>query len=305
VVARNFGKRPQLLTIGGDGALRRLGPEQLPPTVVVAGRLDLPEPFRPRELLYRQAVGVLLAAWAPEEGMSRSGVTPPPPPAGAAACPDLAVHLAALRSARRRERRLEALRARRGTAAAGMVPRLRAILVLLRRWGYADGWALTLTGQRLRFIYNELDLLVAEAVQQGCFAGLEPAEVAALASLFTYEPRGEAAVEPWPTPRLEARAGQIVALWERLAADEDAAGLPATRPPEAGFGATAYRWGRGAGLEALFGEEGEGVGDFVRNCRQLIDLLRQLGEAAPDLKRSLAAAAATLDRGVVAASGAL
>ena len=56
------------------------------------------------------------------------------------------------------------------------------------------------------------------------------------------------------------------------------AGLPQTRCPEAGFASIAYRWGRGAGLDDLFGEEGGGVGDFVRNCRQLIDLLRAEGQ---------------------------
>jgi len=47
------------------------------------------------------------------------------------------------------------------------------------------------------------------------------------------------------------------------------------------------------------------VGDFVRNCRQLIDLLRQMSDAAPDLRPAVAAALAALDRGVVAASGAV
>jgi ATP-dependent RNA helicase HelY len=182
---------------------------------------------------------------------------------------------------------------------------LRAILGLLRRWGYAGEWSLTPAGQRLRFIYNELDLLVAEALEQGCFDGLEPAEAGALASLFTFEPRGDAALEPWATRRLEERASRIENLWMRLAADEDAAGLPGSRPPEAGFSAIAYRWGRGASLDDLFGEEGGGVGDFVRNCRQLIDLLRQMAEAAPALGPVLTAAAAALDRGVVAATGAV
>jgi ATP-dependent RNA helicase HelY len=45
-------------------------------------------------------------------------------------------------------------------------------------------------------------------------------------------------------------------------------------------------------------------GDFVRNMKQVIDLLRQLAEVAPDPSvRSAAAAAATrLKRGIVAAS---
>jgi len=43
----------------------------------------------------------------------------------------------------------------------------------------------------------------------------------------------------------------------------------------------------------------------VRNCRQLIDLLRQLADAAPRLAPALFQAIAAVDRGVVAASGAL
>ncbi len=72
----------------------------------------------------------------------RRGRRCPPAPeaeAGAASCPDLAAHLAAARSALRRERRLETLERRRRTTGSGMVPRLRAIIGLLGRWGYAAG----------------------------------------------------------------------------------------------------------------------------------------------------------------------
>ncbi len=304
VVARGHGKRPRLLTIAEDGALQRLGPEHLPEGVAVAGRLALPEPFQPREAEYRRLVATLLEGWGPSGPPRPAGVLPAEA-TGAGACPDLAKHLAAVRSTRRRERRLEALLRRRRVAGAGMVPRLRAILGLLRRWGYTGDWSLTPSGQRLRFIYNELDLLVAEALARGCFDGLSPAEAGALASLFTYEPRAEGALERWPTPRLAERADQVMGIWMRLAADEESAGLPATRAPEAGFAVIAYRWGREAGLEDLFGEEGEAVGDFVRNCRQLVDLLRQMADAAPHLRSGLMASAAAIDRGVVAASGAV
>ncbi|MCU0280659.1 MAG: DEAD/DEAH box helicase [Acidimicrobiia bacterium] len=305
VIARGHGKRPRLLVIGEDAALLRLSPEQLPPAAAVVGRLTLPEPYQPREAQYRRAVAGIMrgfeATGVPRAALAATGTAE----AGAASCPDLAVHLAAARSALRRERRLETLERRRRTTGSGMVPRLRAIIGLLGRWGYAGDWSLTPAGQRLRFIYNEMDLLVAEALQQGCFDGLESAEAAALASLFTFEPRGDASLEAWPTRRVEERAGRVQDLWMRLAADEEAAGLPQTRSPEAGFASMAYRWGRGAGLDDLFREEGGGVGDFVRNCRQLIDLLRQMAEAAPHLGPGLAASAAALDRGVVAATGAV
>jgi ATP-dependent RNA helicase HelY len=306
VVARGHGKRPRLLVVAEDGALHRLSPDRLPSTVAVVGRLALPEPYRPRLADYRREVAALLSRWEaasapprPAYGAVESG------PGGAASCPDLEAHLAAVRSARRRERRLDGMRRRRQVSGAGMVPRLHAILALLQRWGYTQGWGLTAAGERLRFIYNDLDLLLAECLERGCFHGLEPAEAGALASMFTYEPRAEVAAGRWPTPLLEERAERVAELSGRLSAAEGHAGLPVSRAPEAGFALIAYRWGRGAGLEDLFGEEGVGVGDFVRNCRQLIDLLRQMAEAAPHLASSLTQAAAAIDRGVVTASGAV
>ena len=266
VVARGHGKRPRLLTIAADGSLHRLAPDKVPAPAAVIGRLDLPEPYRPREPEYRRAVANLLARWQVGEAAPRAAyAAPSTSPGGAAACPDLAAHLAAVRSARRGEARLDALRRRQTVSAGGMVPRLRAIVCLLGRWGYADGWRLTPAGQRLRFIYNELDLVLAESLERGCFDGLRPAETAALASLFTFEPRTEEAASAWPTPLLQERARWIGELAGRLAAAEEAAGLPVTRTPEVGFVAIAYRWGSGAGLQDLFGEEGAGVGHFVRN----------------------------------------
>lgn len=306
VVARGHGRRPRLLTIAADGSLHRLPGEKLPPDAAVMGRLELPEPYRPREPEYRRQAAQRLRAWEPgTETMPSARAAARAEPSGVASCPDLAVHLAAARSARRREARLETLRARAGQRSAGMVPRLRAIVGLLERWGYARGWELTAPGRRLRFIYNELDLLLAESLEESCFDGLEPAELAALVSLFTFEPREAPTVAQWATPRLRERAEKVSEISRRLTAAEEAAGLPTTRPPEAGFAGIAYRWARGAGLEDLFREEGSDVGDFVRNCRQLIDLLRQLRDVAPGLAGSVGAALAAVDRGVVAASGAI
>jgi len=47
------------------------------------------------------------------------------------------------------------------------------------------------------------------------------------------------------------------------------------------------------------------VGDFVRNCRQLIDLLRQIEDVEATTPPGTRAALRGLDRGVVAAQGAL
>ena len=53
-----------------------------------------------------------------------------------------------------------------------------------------DGWSLTEAGERLARIYHESDLLIAECAGQGLLDGLDPAELAGLVSVFTYEARG-------------------------------------------------------------------------------------------------------------------
>ena len=180
------------------------------------------------------------------------------------------------------------------------------VLGLLERWGYVQGWSLSAAGERLARIYHPLDLLVAECAQRGLFASLAPAEMAALVSVFTYEPRGPFPPEPpgpdMPTHRLGERWRALRAAAAELAEAEQRAGLPVTRPPDAGFARLAYGWARGKELALLLGDMS--AGDFVRNMKQLIDLLRQLAGVLGDEEGATSAHQATeaLFRGVVAAS---
>jgi ATP-dependent RNA helicase HelY len=158
-------------------------------------------------------------------------------------------------------------------------------------------------------LYHESDLLVAESLGAGLLDGLAPASVAGLVSVFTFEHRG-----PSPTPTPWFPSAKVRQRWlaiERLAAElneaEKEAGLPTTRPPDPGFVALAHAWAAGEDLdEVMAGEELSG-GDFVRNVKQLIDLLRQLGDVDPQERTAAAArqAADDLFRGVVAASSAV
>ncbi len=300
VAARGTGKRPRLLLISHDARLVRIGPDRLPDSAAIIGRIPLAAPFRPRDAGYRRHLAKHLGDWEPE-GPPQRPQLPETEDDGPASCPDLDDHLTAARAALRLERRLQRNRRRLAAVSGGLVPRFRAILGLLGRWGYVDGWKLTPEGTRLRSIHNEMGLLVAEAIGSGAFNGLDPAETAALASAFTYEPRSSTGDCEWPTRRSAEHADRIWESWERLSAAEADAHLPPTRAPEAGFAEIAYRWATGESLDDLFEEDGVGVGDFVRNCRQLIDLLRQLRDVAPGLVPSADEAIAAVDRGVVAA----
>ena len=72
------------------------------------------------------------------------------------------------------------------------------------------------------------------------------------------------------------------------------------KEPDLGFCYIVHRWGSGNGLNSVLRNSDLSVGDFVRNMKQLIDLLNQIAIAAPHLKDKCRSALSKLERGVVA-----
>ena len=64
-----------------------------------------------------------------------------------------------------------------------------------------------------------------------------------------------------------------------------------------------HRWASGERLDAVLRGQDIAAGDFVRRCKQLVDLLDQVGKAATDevLRRTARQAVDAVLRGVVAA----
>lgn len=180
---------------------------------------------------------------------------------------------------------------------------------LLAHRGYLRDWTLKAPGEALRVVYNELDFLLVEAVRAGYLSGLDPAELASLVSVFVYEPRRDAPMaDAWPTETLQTKWEGILELWKRHTLAEERYGLPTSRQPQPGFGHLAYAWARHLGLEDLLEDADLAPGDFVRNARQLLDVLRQLEDVADvlrmtELARVVKPARSAVDRGVVAAGG--
>ena len=210
---------------------------------------------------------------------------------------------------------------------AGLVARFDAVIEVLESTGHVEtghpgtddpetddpetehdrSWQLTPAGQRLRRIYHECDLLISLALERGVFDGLEPAELAAVLSFVTYEHRSaEPPPEPiLPTMAVRDRHRSLLALSKDLHRRERAHRVPPTREPEGGFAAAAWSWASGQGLDNILDEDLTG-GDFVRNVRQLVDLLSQIALVAPVAATRAAARSASnaLVRGVIAASSA-
>ncbi len=303
MLARGFGSNPRLLLLSARGRLRRVDPKALPESSLRLGSIDLPEPFAPRDAGFQREVVSRLRAWEPGDEPALAAAADLGDDHPVAGCPRLDEHRAWARRARRAERELARRRARRTGSGGGMVGEMRSILTLLEEWGYADGWDLTEAGEQLRGVYNERDLLVTEAVRSGLFAGLAPPAVAALASTFVYDPRREVMPGRWPNRNLADRWEHLEELARRLADAEAARRLVETAPPEPGFAETAYYWAAGVSLEDLLADD-MAAGDFVRTCRQLLDLLVQMRTAFPSIAAAADAAAGDVNRGVVAAGGA-
>jgi len=155
-------------------------------------------------------------------------------------------------------------------------------------------------------IWCESDLVVAECLRRGTWVGASPAALAAAVSGLVFESRRDGAgTTRAPVGEVGELVSATVAVWARIAESEREIGLPATRDIDPGFAAAVAAWCRGATLAetltvAISGGTDISAGDFVRWCRQVVDLLDQIaGVAPPELATLARSAVGSLRRGVV------
>ena len=177
---------------------------------------------------------------------------------------------------------------------------------LLVDLGYlADGGErVTEHGERLRQLYTEKDLLAAECLREDVWRTLDPPSLAAVVSTLIHEPRREdAGLAPrWPNDDVREAHDRMVAIWSDLEDAEGALALPTTGAPDPGIAWAVHRWASGRPLDEVLRGTELAAGDFVRRCKQVIDLLGQLTDAGDrDLQRVARKASDAVLRGVVAA----
>ncbi len=255
------------------------------------------------------AEGTAVVAWSPGTSMATVArvAAAAPPDLRSAFQPtyNLAVNLVR-RAGRHEAHRLLASSYGQWQASAGSVSlpvRLDRRLAVLAGRGYVDGWRLTRAGERLAGLYHECDLLVAEAIAHGLIDDLAPPQVAAVVSAVTYEARDSGERAPVRDALVRDRLAALDALASDLRAEERRVGIPRTRRPDGGLARAMATWAGGASLAIALTHADTSPGDFVRNARQLADLLRQLELVAPDpaTASTCAAAGRKIVRGVVAA----
>jgi ATP-dependent RNA helicase HelY len=165
------------------------------------------------------------------------------------------------------------------------------VLAVLEELGYVEGFSIRPKGEMLARIYGEGDILVAEAIDAGLLGGLAP-------------PRWRRSSRPSCTSRASAcRVGGPAdrahrECYERSSGcgadplDGGRTSVQLCRELDTGFATPIYHWAQGQPLEAVLRETEMAPGDFVRNCKQLLDLLRQIEEVAPPTTAALVRARA-------------
>ncbi len=314
---RKGGLRLQVIDV--DGHVSGLVTEDFDDPPPVLASLELPEPYNPRNRIFQRQTSALLRRThasgtldpgrrrrAAEEPVAAAAGVPRASSLPVADCPDLRAHLQAAAQRDRLTNQLADLDRRIDDRTNSLTRRFDRIHGLLAKRGFVDGWTVTERGRVLARLFHECDLLVAIVLTEGLLDDVDPPTLAGLVSLLTYEHRSkEAPPAPWyPSGAVRDRAVAIDKAARRLARDEERAGLPETRLPDPTFFPLAHAWAAGESFDVVVGDELLSGGDFVRNVKTLIDLLRQIGEVAPVAATASAArvAADQLFRGIIAVS---
>jgi ATP-dependent RNA helicase HelY len=316
---RGEGASPTVLT--SDGQVRRLTLVDVPTPVHPVTQVSIPKTFNARNAKSRRDLAATVRVKVPHE---------PPPSRRSRAdagnederitelrrqmrahpchqCPDREDHARWAERWWRLRRETDGI-ARKVAGRTNSVARtFDRICDLLAELGYlsADGTEVTAAGETLRRLYTERDLLAAECLRHGIWRRLDPAGLAAAVSMLVHEPRrDEGEVSPrMPNEEVSDAYTQTIRLWSELEDREHAHALPVTGEPDGGMAWMMHRWASGQRLEAVLKDSEMAAGDFVRRCKQIVDLLGQIADAAPQPALSATAhkAVDAVMRGVVAA----
>ncbi|WP_030484341.1 DEAD/DEAH box helicase [Nocardioides aequoreus] len=170
--------------------------------------------------------------------------------------------------------------------------------------GEGDRLAVTDRGRTLMRIYHEMDLLTAESLRAGLWDGLDAPELACVLASLAYESRRP---DDAPAPRLpEGPVREVIAemvrTWGQLDALERDHHVDQLREPDLGLCWAVWRWALGDDLDDVLRTSDLPAGDFVRWCKQLLDLADQVADAAGrgPLRETAREVGRLVRRGVVA-----
>ena len=239
-------------------------------------------------------------------------------------CPDREEHARVGRKWSRAKAQAERLQ-RRIENRTGTIARLfDAVCEVLLELGYLEPvdrghpereLRVTGAGKVLARIYAERDLLIAECLRTGVFEGLSAGELAGALSVCVYEPRLSAqsiGLPVSPGSRLGQCLRAQLGVSHRIHDLESLARIEVSSGAEPALAGAVQAWCDGAQLADILDATELTAGDFVRWCKQLLDVVGQIASLSPpqdatpeqartvtDLSMRAAEASLDLNRGVV------
>ena len=316
VVIDPAGGAPVVVT--ADRQSRKLSSADFPIAPDVLGRLRIPKGFNGRSPQARRDLAASLQQASidfPDRAKDRSGAADDPALMRLRAalrdhachgCNDREDHARWAERADRLERETSSLSHKMAGRTNTIARVFDRVCQVLDELGYLDGDAVTPDGDQLAGLYAEADLLVIECLRSGVWDALTPAELASAVSPLVYASRSANQSSPRPAPGKPAAAiSDMMRRWERLNSVEREHHLDGMREPDPGFAWASYQWAGGRTLEDVLSTEELTAGDFVRWCKQLMDLLSQIAQVAADdspVRGTARKAVKAINRGVVAYS---
>ena len=315
VVVSNREGRPTVLA--QDRTFFRLSSRDFQDPPASLTRVPLPRSGSVRSARYRRDLAARLVALDVRQPKRSRGDTDPRVEREAAryereaeahpchACPDRPAHERWAIRASQVEHQVRGLERRIRTRTETLARQFERVVAVLDELGYVQGFDILPKGLTLARIYGEGDVLVAEALADGLLEGLEPAEVAAVVSTIVFESRERIPrAGEMPTPDSAERYRDLQRIWRTIRGAEDRHQVQLCRELEDGFAGSLYRWAQGEPLEDVLRESDMSPGDFVRTCKQVLDLLRQIRQVAPERSaEAVRLAHDAVNRGVVAYTG--
>ncbi len=320
------GPRPTVMT--PDRQVRRLSLTDFPSLPQVAGKVRIPKHFQSRDPSHRHSLGAAL-----RQRLDELDTAPRTAPATGSlnekerariaelrdelaghpchTCPDRETHARWAEKALQAERDARQVEHQVARRTRSIADRFDKICTVLGSLGYVrasgtDDLDVTREGRTLAQIYSEEDLVVAECIRDGVLDGLSAPQLAAVLSVFTYQPRKGDEHRSQRMPDLPSHEAyeQVGRIARRISLVERDARLESTIELPPGFARPAFDWCAGRPLAEVLDRGGMSAGDFVRWARMVVDLADQVatGAGPGDLRETCHEVRHRMQRGVVAAA---
>ncbi|MCI9887617.1 DEAD/DEAH box helicase [Micrococcales bacterium 31B] len=177
---------------------------------------------------------------------------------------------------------------------------------LLASLGYLDTdedgtYLVTPAGERLRRIYGEQDLLIAECIRAGVWDDLDVAGLATAVSAVIFQARRDEGLSSDFVPEEDVQRAISASqdLWRDIVKAQRQHRVTELAPLDTSMAPMMYRWARGASLADTLRGSDQAAGDFVRWSKQVIDVLDQVS-SDESLRPTAKAAVELVRRGIVA-----